>query len=380
MSAWGRAKPLVDEAITTTLRLPRGLDAFLPCRASVVPCNPHLRHWRDPPSPQADRLVLAQAQPGAPGLLVLAYLRKGETFADLQKPGFGVSTATAWRYVSEAVRLLASRAPRLRSALRAASNDGHAYVVIYGTLIPVDRLAADRPFYSGKHKKHGMNLQVIASPDGTILWVSGPLPGSAHDLTAARIWGVLRELAATGLAVLADKGYTGAGAPVITPYRGRNKPASQKDANRAHAMLALPVSEPTPSSRPGGSCANSAAAPGGPGNSPKPSTSSRPARSQDEKGSVKWRDCIDFRLSGLTCCRWAGIEELHQLGRKRAVIRRNPLALPRQHWGQLQVTLRATPRLAVRTRWSARHGAHGGLGPQPRRHIRRAGSARQWEQ
>jgi hypothetical protein len=26
------------------------------------------------------------------------------------------------------------------------------------TLIPVDRVAADRPFYSGKHRKHGMNL------------------------------------------------------------------------------------------------------------------------------------------------------------------------------------------------------------------------------
>jgi DDE superfamily endonuclease/Helix-turn-helix of DDE superfamily endonuclease len=177
--------------------------------------------------------------PGRQALLVLAYLRKGETFADLAA-GFGVSTATAWRYVSEAVRLLAGRAPRLRSALRAAKNDGHAYVVIDGTLIPVDRLAADRPFYSGKHKKHGMNLQVIAGPDGKILWVSGPLPGSAHDLTAARIWGVLRELAAAGLTVLADKGYTGAGAPVITPYRGRNKPASQKDANRAHARLRAP--------------------------------------------------------------------------------------------------------------------------------------------
>jgi hypothetical protein len=37
-------------------------------------------------------------------------------------------------------------------------------VVLDGTLIPVDRVAADRPFYSGKHKKHGMNLQVIARP------------------------------------------------------------------------------------------------------------------------------------------------------------------------------------------------------------------------
>ena len=28
-----------------------------------------------------------------------------------------------------------------------------------------------------------MNVQVIASPDGTILWTSGALPGKAHDLT-----------------------------------------------------------------------------------------------------------------------------------------------------------------------------------------------------
>jgi len=177
--------------------------------------------------------------PGQQAMLVLAHLRKGETFADLAA-GFGVSTATAWRYVAETVRLLAARAPKLGPALRAAKHARHAFVVIDGTLIPVDRLAADRPFYSGKHRKHGMNLQVIASPDGQILWVSGALPGSAHDLTAARIWGILRQLAAAGLVVLADKGYTGAGDPVITPYRGRNKPASQKDANRSHARLRAP--------------------------------------------------------------------------------------------------------------------------------------------
>ena len=67
--------------------------------------------------------------------------------------------------------------------------------MIDGTLIPIERVAADRPSYSGKHHRHGMNLQVIASADGDILWVSGPLPGAVHDLTAARIWGILRELA-----------------------------------------------------------------------------------------------------------------------------------------------------------------------------------------
>jgi hypothetical protein len=47
-------------------------------------------------------------------------------------------------------------------------------VVLDGTSIPIGRVAADRPFYSGKHRRHGMNLQVIAIPDGEIVWVPGP--------------------------------------------------------------------------------------------------------------------------------------------------------------------------------------------------------------
>jgi hypothetical protein len=54
----------------------------------------------------------------------------------------------------------------------------HNDVVLDGTLIAIDRVAADTPFYSGKHKHHGMNLQVIASPHGEVVWVSGSLPGS----------------------------------------------------------------------------------------------------------------------------------------------------------------------------------------------------------
>jgi hypothetical protein len=85
-----------------------------------------------------------------------------------------------------------------------------------------------------------MNLQVISSPEGEILWGSGPLPGAAHDLTCARIWGIIRRLAAAGLMVPADKGYLGAGEHVRTPCRGRNKPASQKAANSAHARPRAP--------------------------------------------------------------------------------------------------------------------------------------------
>jgi non-ribosomal peptide synthetase component F len=76
---------------------------------------------------------------------VLAYLRKGETFAELAA-GFGISTATAWRYVTETVALLTARSPKLRQALRDARKAGYAYLVLDGTLIPIDRVAADRPF------------------------------------------------------------------------------------------------------------------------------------------------------------------------------------------------------------------------------------------
>jgi hypothetical protein len=54
---------------------------------------------------------------------------------------------------------------------------------------PICGVAADRPFYSGRYRKHGMNLQVIASPDEDTLWVSGPLPRSVRDKKAGWIWG-----------------------------------------------------------------------------------------------------------------------------------------------------------------------------------------------
>ena len=143
-----------------------GPVAFLSCRAAVVSPDPAYvagvirRHRRQIGS------CWRKLNPGRQSLLVLAYLRKTETFAELAA-GFGIGTATAWRYVSQTVALLAARAPKLRQALRGARKARHAYLVIDGTFVPINRVAADRPFYSGKHRKHGMNLQVIASPGGT---------------------------------------------------------------------------------------------------------------------------------------------------------------------------------------------------------------------
>ena len=83
-----------------------------------------------------------------------------------------------------------------------------------------------------------MNLQVIASPGGDVLWVSGALPGSVHDKKAEWIGDVLAEMEAARV-TLADKGYQRSSYAKI-PYRGKNKPESQKQANRAHAKLRAP--------------------------------------------------------------------------------------------------------------------------------------------
>jgi hypothetical protein len=120
---------------------------------------------------------VAEAEPRAAGAPCPCLPAQRGEFAEIAA-GFAVGVATAWRYVEETMALLAGpRAPKLRRAVCDAKWAGYAYVTLDGTLIPIDRVAADRPFYSGKHKKHGMNLQVIASPGGDVLWASGRCPG-----------------------------------------------------------------------------------------------------------------------------------------------------------------------------------------------------------
>ncbi|QFZ20531.1 transposase family protein [Saccharothrix syringae] len=173
---------------------------------------------------------------GRQALLVLAHLRCGDTYSRLAA-GFGIGLATVCRYVHEAVELLAALAPYLAEAIRIAARK--AYVILDGTLLRIDRIAADRPYYSGKHKRHGMNVQVLADPAGRLLWTSPALPGSAHDLTAARAHGIVDDRTAAGIPCWADKAYRGAGGPIRVPYRGRwhNLSPGQQAANRSHARI-----------------------------------------------------------------------------------------------------------------------------------------------
>ncbi|GAA3048362.1 transposase family protein [Streptomyces glomeratus] len=173
---------------------------------------------------------------GRQALLVLAHLRCGDTYAQLAA-GFGVGIATVYRYIHEAVDVLAAIAPPLASAMITACRK--AFVILAGTLLPIDRIAVDRPFYSGKHNKHGMNVQVIADPKGRLLWASPARPGAVHDVRAAREHGIIAALTEAGITCWADKGYQGAGGAVRVPYRGRwdRLSTGQQAVNRSHAKI-----------------------------------------------------------------------------------------------------------------------------------------------
>ncbi|KOG35897.1 transposase family protein, partial [Streptomyces viridochromogenes] len=116
-------------------------------------------------------------------LLALAHLRCGDTYAR-PAAGFGIGIATVHRCIREAVEALAALAPSPAEAMRTIREK--AFAILDGTLLPIDRIAADTPYCSGKHKRHGTNVQVLTDPFGRLLWVSPALPGSTHDLTAAR--------------------------------------------------------------------------------------------------------------------------------------------------------------------------------------------------
>ncbi|OIV38710.1 IS5 family transposase [Mangrovactinospora gilvigrisea] len=171
---------------------------------------------------------------GRQALLVLAHLRCGHTYAQLAA-GFQIGVANVYRYIPEAVDLLAALAPDLATA--AAQAGAKAHVILDGTLLPIDRIKADRPFSSGKHRKHGMNIHVIADPVGRLLWASPALPGAVHDIRAARTHGIIDALTRAGAMVFADKGYRGARGTIRIPIRGRGLPRGPKLVNITHAKI-----------------------------------------------------------------------------------------------------------------------------------------------
>lgn len=117
---------------------------------AIDPSNAHLRYL-------ARQLAMHRREIGSrwrrltagrQALLVLAHLRCGDTHAQLAA-GFGIGIATVFRCIREAIEVLAALPPSLTDAVQTASR--LAFVILDGTLLPIDRIAADTPVPLSRH-------------------------------------------------------------------------------------------------------------------------------------------------------------------------------------------------------------------------------------
>jgi hypothetical protein len=170
-----------------------------------------------------------------------------------------IGKSTCYSYLHEVIDVIAAQAPGLRNALLAAKAAGYEHVSVDGTLIGTDRVGEPGPstrkakggtgkrkrvdlWWSGKHHRHGGNIQVVTAPDGWPLWTSPVRPGREHDTTALRTHPEMLPAFTAWTAdqqrpVLGDLGYEGEAATItvaVKKPKGGTLTDDQKTANKAH--------------------------------------------------------------------------------------------------------------------------------------------------
>ena len=228
-------KPLVSERSTKVQQGPARYQGLC-CFSTVLRCrcraDPHLCRRDHPPSPGGDWLVLAKVNQDRPCSAGLPAQRRPVRPAPCQvRDQHRHRVAIRKRDHGAAGRPGAE----LRRALRDAADAGHAYVVLDGTLIPIDRVAAQALLFR-------QAPQARDEPAGH----RQPGPGYRVGLRAAarrcarpdrRPDRASCRPGAFGPITLAGKGYNGAIESVLTRNGARTSRSPENRANRAHARL-----------------------------------------------------------------------------------------------------------------------------------------------
>ena len=132
-------------------------------------------------------------------VLVLRWLKDGTDVRTLARDA-GVSQATGYRYLHEALEVVAQRSPEITDVLDRLRRDGEPFVCLDGTLVRTDRVAA-----------------------------------RAHTLPA------LYRAASLGLPTLADKGYTGAGIGIKVPAKNPHPDPDTRWRNELISSMRAPA-------------------------------------------------------------------------------------------------------------------------------------------
>ena len=194
-------------------------------------------------------------------LLALVWLRVYPTY-ELLGWLFGLDKSNAWRNVQDALATLAQMAcfpleapDQRRRPLASAAGLFDAFpevrLVVDATEQSFHRLAGwdnQKPFYSGKKKRHTIKAQLICTPSGRVGSVGPSLPGSVHDLTLLRNSGDADGLG-PGDGLMADLAYVGLaddrpGLTVVLPHKAKAGEAltgGQKAHNRRLARCRVVV-------------------------------------------------------------------------------------------------------------------------------------------
>ena len=125
----------------------------------------------------------------------------------------GVSQPT----VSRAIKALTEALSRTLAVLLLTAEEvpEDCDYVVDGTLFPCLDWRRRRDLWSVKHRRAGMNVQILVRLDGGFVWTSDPYPGSMHDVAALDASGLLEGMDPSGW--IGDKGYIGRG--MITPHK-----------------------------------------------------------------------------------------------------------------------------------------------------------------
>nr|WP_143222403.1 MULTISPECIES: transposase family protein [Actinomyces] len=189
------------------------------------------------------------ATPWVQAVMLLRWMIEATSMRTLARDA-GISPATAYRYLHEALQVVADQAPQLPDVLRCLKDQGEPFVRSGATLIRTDPVTARNPgtghhlWYAGLAQgPHAATPRSSPTLAGLPVWVWPVEPGSAHDLTAARAHALpaLYKAASQGMPTLADKGYIGAGIGVLTPVKGTSPCPDDATYNHLHASLRSPA-------------------------------------------------------------------------------------------------------------------------------------------